>query len=301
MLITVLTIWFTSDHSEEGTLDSQEVIQQMALNKVLAKDLSLTTSMFVTQLKNQLIQWGNVDATDDELHHEFLQELNNHEHFEGFVLVEDGEIKKSAGELTKEDLTKLIHSFDGLSSSDPYLKDGSEHMLISCKRDNRVIVGEINLSFVKEYMKDLAHVADANGNYFIGGASTDLEIQEPSSVISSSEITEMVDELGWKIVVDSNGKDEQSEERHHEAHEAVIRFAEGIDGKQWVDRLELQLVKNGDPYYVVRDETRSAEQLVVDLESFEEIETAELNYYYAKQQNFDFFSHYRQRTLQPND
>ncbi|MCD8500845.1 MAG: hypothetical protein LRY71_03140 [Bacillaceae bacterium] len=51
----------------------------------------------------------------------------------------------------------------------------------------------------------------------------------------------------------------------------------------------------------MRDETRSAEQLVVDLESFEEIETAELNYYYAKQQNFDFFSHYRQRTLQPND
>lgn len=275
----------------------------MAMNKVLAKDLALTTSMFVAQLKNQLLQWGNANYTDEELYQKFNEELQAHEHFEGFVLLENEQLIHSVGDLTNEDLKLLTNSFGDIKSSDPYLKDGNEHMLIGCEIENQVVVGEINLSFVKAYIQDLAHVADASGNYFIGGASSNVDIEKPNSAISSNKITETVSELGWKITIDSDDHDNKTDEQHYVEHEAVIRFVDGIDGKQWIGQSDLQLMKNGGPYYVVRDETRQAEQLVSDLEALDEVETAELNFYYTKQtqQNRGVSSRYRNRTLLPND
>lgn len=304
VLLSVITIWFTNDHKNEQSSErsEQQAIQQQAMNKVLAEDLAMTTSLFVDQLRTQLVHWDHSSFTNEEFYDKFSQELLNHDQFEGFALIENGEILQSVGDISQEDLKKISHTFNGLKSSSPYLKNGNEHMLISSETDdNRVIVGEINLSFIKRYVRDLAQVADANGNLFIGGNDTDLDVTEPGDSTRDKSITEVVPNLGWKISVDSKPKVE--DETHFIEHEAVIRFNEGVDGRDWIKQSELQLVKNGGPYYVVRDESKSAEQLVDELTAAENIDTAELNYYYTKQlkSNFGFKSRFQYRPSLPND
>lgn len=297
VMIGILSIWYANAHDQEEYYGQTQMspIQLQALDKVMAEDLSYTTSMFIDQLKNQLIRWSENDLSNKELYEKFHEELINHDHFEAFALVNDRKFEFMAGEMDESDLQKLVHSFQEIKSSDPYTKLGNEYMLMSCStEEGKEVVGEIDLSFVKKYVRDLAHVADANGNLFIGGDDVDVDFEGEG--IRPGGAVESVPELGWKIVVHSDEKAEP--EPDFVDHEVVLSFAEGVNGEQWIKHSPLVLVKNGGPYYVVRDETRPTEQLVYELSMLEEIETVEPNYFYTKQQREPFV---RRNGEFPND
>jgi subtilisin family serine protease len=299
VMIGVIAIWYANDHeTEEFHGQSQMVMmQQKALDQVMAKDLSLTTSMFIDQLKNQLLRWGEEDFSNEELYEKFQDEMINHHHFEAFAIMNDGQIEIMAGDLHEQDLQKLNHTNKDLESSDPYTKNGNEYMLVGCTAANgKKVVGEVNLSFVKKYVRDLAHVVDANGNLFIGGEQTELEFEGEG--IRPTVATEKVPELGWQISIQSLPQALDDDE-HYVEHEVIISFAEGVNGEEWIRSSPLTLVKNGGPYYVVRDETRLTEQLVSELSLLEEIETVEPNYFYTKQTQEPFIR--RQGEQVPND
>ena len=287
VLIGIISIWYVNDHGQEEYYGQTEMspIQMQAFDKIMAEDLSYTTSMFIDQLKNQLIRWSEKDLSNEELFEKFNDELIEHHHFESFALVDNGKVEIIAGEMDESDLEKIVHSFEEIKSSDPYTKSGNEYMLMSCSiGEGKEVVGEIDLSFVKKYVRDLAHVADANGNLFIGGDEVDVDFEGDG--IRPAGAVESVPELGWKIVVSSDG--EKQVEPDYVDHEVVLSFVDGVNGDEWIQHSPLALVKNGGPYYVVRDETRPTEQLVYELSLLEEIEAVEPNYFYTKQQQEPF-------------
>ncbi|MCT8138144.1 peptidase S8 [Anaerobacillus sp. CMMVII] len=299
VMIGVIAIWYANVH-ENGEYQGQSqmsMLQQQALDEVMAEDLSLTTSMFIDQLKNQLLRWSEQDFTNGELYEQFQEELRKHNHFEAFAVMNNDKVEKMAGNIHEKDLQKLTHSFNGLDSSDPYMKDGNEYMLVGCSTDEgKQVLGEVNLSFVKKYVRDLAHVVDANGNLFIGGDEAEVEFEGEG--IRPYGATKEVPELGWKIRVQSEAR-ELDDHEHFVEHEAIISFVDGINGGEWIKSSPLSLVKNGGPYYVVRDETRTTDQLVHELSLLEEIETVEPNYFYTKQVNEPFLR--RHGEMVPND
>lgn len=299
VMIGVIAIWYNSAHENTPYRGQNEMltIQQQALNQVMAEDLSLTTSMYIDQLKNQLLRWGEHDFSNEELSQQFQDELLNHHHFEAFAVINNDKIEHMAGEIHEKDLHKLTHSNKGLKSSDPYTKNGNEYMLVGCQtEDGKNVIGEVDLSFVKKYVRDLAHVVDANGNLFIGG--NDAEVEFEGEGITPFGATEEVPELGWKIRVQSEPKDLQNIQ-HYIEHEVIISFIPGVNGEEWVKKSPLKLVKNGGPYYVVRDETRLTEHLIDELSVLEEIETVEPNYFYTKQVPEPFVRRYGEKV--PND
>lgn len=287
VLIGVIAIWYANTHdSEEFHGQTQmSVVKQQALDEVLAEDLSLTTSMFIDQLKNQLLRWSEADFANEELYEKFQQELIDHNHFEAFAMVSDGEIEMNVGEIHEQDFQKLTHEFNGIQSSDPYIKEGTEYMLIGCSTNNeKKVVGEVDLSFVKQFVHEIAKVADANGNFFIGGGEVDVDLEEEG--IRRGGATKNVPELGWEITVQS--EENQEKDPHYIEHEVIVSFVDGVDGKEWIKNSRLVLVKNGGPYFVVRDKTMATEQLVTELSLLEEIELIEPNYFYTKQQQEPF-------------
>lgn len=297
VLIGVIVIWYGNTHNGEEYYGQKQMsmVKQQALDEVLAEDLSLTTSMFIDQLKNQLLRWSEADFKNEELYEKFQQELIDHNHFEAFAMISEGEIEMSVGEIHEENFQKLTHEFNGIQSSDPYIKEGTEYMLISClANDEKKVVGEVDLSFVKQFVHDIAKVADANGNLFIGGDEVEVDLEEEG--IRRGGASKNVPELGWEITVQSEKNQEKDPD--YIEHEVIISFVDGVDGKEWIKNSRLFLVKNGGPYFVVRDETRATEQLVNELRLLEEIKLVEPNYFYTKQRHEPFGM--RQGEL-PND
>lgn len=300
VMIGVIAIWYATAHQGEEFHGQghMSMLQQQALDAVMAEDLALTTSMFIDQLKNQLLRWSEEDFSNEEFHAEFQEELLNHHHFEGFTVINhDGKIENLAGDIHEQDLKKLSHEIDGLESSDPYTKNGNEYMLVGYSTpDGKKVIGEVDLSFVKKYVRDLAHVVDANGNLFIGGSEAEVEFEGEG--IRAKGASKRVPELGWDIVVQSE-PDGLEDEDHYVEHEVILSFVDGVNGDQWIKASPLTLVKNGGPYFVVRDETRPTDQLVYELSLLEEVETVEPNYFYTKQRQEPFVR--RQGEIVPND
>lgn len=297
VLIGVIAIWYANTHDSEEFYGQTQMsmVKQQALDEVLAEDLSLTTSMFIDQLKNQLLRWSEQDFTDEELYKKFQKELIDHNHFEAFAIVIDGEIEMNVGEIHEQDFQKLTHEFNGIQSSDPYIKEGTEYMLISCSTTNeKLVVGEVDLSFVKQFVHDIAKVADANGNLFIGGDEVDVDLEEKG--IRRGGVSKNVPELGWKITVQS--KENREKGPDYIENEVIVSFADEVDGKEWIKNSQLVLVKNGGPYFVVRDETKATEQLINELSQLEEITLVEPNYFYTKQRQEPYV---RRQGESPND
>lgn len=297
VLIGVIAIWYANDHNSEEYYGQTQmsVVKQRTLDQVLADDLALTTSMFIDQLENQLLRWSELDFSNEKLYEEFQEELINHNHFQAFALVKDDKVEFSTSKIHERDFQKLTHHRNGIKSSDPYLKEGTEYMLISCNTNNgKEVVGEVDLSFVKKFVRDVANVADASGNLFIGG--DDVEVELDGEGVYREGATKDVPELGWEITVQS--KQNKERDPDYVEHEVVISFVNGVNGEAWIKESPLALVKNGGPFYVVRDDTRTTDQLVDELSLLEEIEIVEPNYYYHKQVQEPFV---RRQGEFPND
>ncbi|WP_096201136.1 S8 family peptidase [Bacillus sp. FJAT-45350] len=252
------------------------------MDQVLANDLSMTTSMFIDQLSLQLHRWAEQDLTEPMLREQFAQEIDEHKHFHGFAMVENNEIKESIGDITSDKLALLTHNHESKQFSDPYVMNGHQFLLMSENIDSsKKVVGEIDLSFVKTFVHNMASVADANGNFFISGEDPEVK-WETADRIPDDVATETVPELGWNIVVHS--KPSEDEEKDYHEGEAVVKFEDEADAKNWVQgQDDLQVLKDGGPYVVLRSDTRTTQELLRELRRDNRVEVAEPNYIISKQ------------------
>ncbi|WP_216829503.1 S8 family peptidase [Alkalihalobacterium elongatum] len=279
--------------------ENVEGIEQKEMDQVLADDLSMTTSMFLSQLSLQLDRWAEQDLGDQELQKKFKQEVREHPHFHSFAIVENGKTTETVGDISEKKLKQLHHQHAGLTFSDPYKMDDEDYFMISKKIDeDKSVAGEINLSFVKNYIKDLASVADANGNFFVSG--NDPEVQwKTMKDLPKGISAQTVPELGWQIVVHSDVEDGQ--DHHYIEGQAVIKLVNNRNTEAWIeDQKDLTLVKNSDPYYIVESATKSSDQLVSELTKNPDVEFVEPNFLFTKQAtqavvvpNDEFFQPYQ--------
>jgi hypothetical protein len=174
------------------------------MDKLMAEDLSLTTSMFLKQLSAQLQRWANSDLSTQQLRAKFEEEVGEHPHFHGFVLKKDDEVIVEVGQVKRFDESKLTHYHMKSKFSDPYIVDDEQLMLMGEELDDgRTVLGEVDLTFVKSFVKDMASVADANGTFFVSGADPEIE-WETTEDIPENFKAETVPELGWQIVFNSD-------------------------------------------------------------------------------------------------
>ncbi|KHF41784.1 protease [Halalkalibacter okhensis] len=269
------------------TIQSKKIPEDLevsAMNHLMAEDLSMTTSMFLKQLSSQMQRWANQDLEDQELQTKFKEEVREHPHFHGFAILENEKVISQVGQIERMDVTKLTHRHMKSNFSDPYSIDGKQYMLMGeTLEDGRTVLGEIDLSFVKSFVKGLASVADATGTFFVSGADPEVEWETTEDIPENLE-AETVPELGWQIVVHSdNHKPEQFQQPFYEK-QAVIKFKKREVASTWfTENQDLLVLEDNNPLFVVESKTESTEQLIQRLRKEYDLAIAEPNYKISKQ------------------
>lgn len=281
---------------EEKNITAKTTAKNM--DHVLAEDLSMTTEMFLSQLSMQLKQWAKTDLSDEKLKKEFIKQLSEHPHFASFAIVKQKKINSiPEGKITAKDLQKLKHETKNTKFSDPYQKENKYYLLIAEKMDdNTLVAGEVDLSFIRHFIKDIASVADANGNFFATGNDPHVHWKTADDV-PKDLAKATVPKLGWQIVVHS--KKEEKERPYHQG-QAVIKLKDGHNYEQWFQKntRHLELVKKHSPYFTVKAKNFTTEQLLAFLQKDPGIEFAEPNYRFSKQAlpampNDEFYAPYQ--------
>ncbi|KMK76052.1 S8 family peptidase [Alkalihalobacillus pseudalcaliphilus] len=293
---------YVLDKEIPQTLDSR------AMDELMAKDLALTTSMFLSQLSNQLNRWGEYDLNNEEYHTVFKEELNEHPHFHGFAIFNGDSITIQEGQLSTTDRSLLTHTHMLSEFSDPFEREGTYYMLMGEQiADGRTLLGEVDLTFVKSYVKDLASVADSNGNFFVSGENPDIQWQTMNDVPSGYK-AEHVPELGWDIVVHSDQKKSESEQRTYIEHQAVIKFKDNQRSLNWIDEhQDLTFIESSGPFLVVQSDSFTTEELINRLNNDADLVFIEPNYLMTNQvriastvPNDEFFQPYQWNLEQIN-
>lgn len=289
------------DNREGATpMAEEQQLEVQAMDEILAEDLSKTTSLFLSQLSFQLKRWAHADLSTPEFKQAFAKEVEEHEHFHSFALMKGEEITESYPEdsITAEKIKEIKHKANSLSFSDPYKRDEKYYVLMSEKVDgDTTVFGEVDLSFVKKYVKNMGSIADANGNFFVSGDDPQVKWTTMKEV-PDNVAAQTVPELGWKIVVQSEEQTENTE--HYVEGQALVKI-NGTEAIQWIDdQQDLTLIENHDPYFLIQSKSLSTDELIQALGNDPRIELAEPNYIFTKQSttatklpNDEFFAPYQ--------
>ncbi|WP_088102404.1 S8 family peptidase [Halalkalibacter urbisdiaboli] len=281
--------------------DIPQTLEASAMDKLTAEDLSMTTSMFIKQLSAQMNRWAEADLSEQQLKQRFEEELGEHSHFHGFAILENNEKVLEVGEMSQQDASLLSHHHMESEFSDPYEVDGEQYMLMGEQiNDHKKMIGEINLSFVKEFVKDMASVADANGNFFVSGQDPKVQWETTKDMPEHLQ-AQTVPELGWQIVVHSKEQKPEKNQVHYEEQQAVIKFKHPETADAWfADHPELTLIDHTAPFYVVKSKVDSTETLIERLQRDYDLSFVEPNYVFTKQglemqtiPNDEFFEPYQ--------
>ncbi|MCL7747131.1 S8 family peptidase [Halalkalibacter alkaliphilus] len=261
-----------------------EELEISAMNHLMAEDLTMTTSMFLKQLSAQMQRWANQDLTDQELQTRFEEEVTEHPHFHGFAIIENDKVIEQVGHIERMDVSKLTHRHMKSNFSDPYSVEGKQYMLMGeMLDDGRTVLGEIDLSFVKSFVKGLASVADANGTFFVSGADPEVDWKTTEDIPENLE-AETVPELGWQIVVHSDDQKPEQLQQPFFERQAVIKFKHPEVAQTWLmENQDLQVLEDHNPMFVVESKTESTEQLIQRLRKEYDLAIAEPNYKISKQ------------------
>lgn len=301
LMIGFITLFTLKDsaydyQTENNASQPLEQAKLNAMDQLLAEDLSVTTSLFLDQLSLQMRRWSEANLSDPQLRVQFNKELAEHKHFEGFAILHDNEITTMVGEMTKDKVAKIEEKTSKRAFSQPYKKDDTYYMVMSESFDDeKTVVGEINLSFVRHFVKDIASIADATGAFFVSGGKTKMKWETADDVPAEIAAT-TVPELDWKIIVQS---EDEKDSKHYIEGEAVIKLKEGYDEGAWLKRHpSLTLVKDISPYFIIQSKELKTSELLAVLIEQEEIEFAEPNYIISKQAvkhipNDEFFKPYQ--------
>ncbi|WP_035179401.1 S8 family peptidase [Alkalihalobacterium bogoriense] len=280
------------------TNKQQEELEHRGMDQVLADDLSMTTSMFLSQLSFQLQRWAEKDISTTTLRTKFEEELREHPHFEGFAIVEDDDITVSVGHV-QDDKVKEITT-QNTTYSAPYQHDDKQYMVMrEPLTETKDVIGVIDLQFVTSYVKDIASVADGNGNFFISGGDRTKANWTSTTDLPENITAQTVPELGWQIVVHS--EEEEQDQREYYPRQAVVKFTNEEEGLRWLHNNEtLSIKEDSSPYYVIESTEYETVDLVQLLPHEIDIDFVEPNYVITKQAtvqvtvpNDEFFAPYQ--------
>lgn len=154
----------------------------------------------------------------------------------------------------------------GNEFSDPYSVEDKQFMLMGEHLDDgRVIIGEIDLSFVKAFVHNMASVADANGNFFVSGDNPEIDWKTTADLPEHTR-AETVPELGWQIVVHSEEHKPEKDQRPYKENEAILKFKREELAQQWfAQHPELTVIEENRPFYVVHSQNETTEALLQSL------------------------------------
>ncbi|MDQ0255211.1 subtilisin family serine protease [Evansella vedderi] len=281
VLLTVLGLWFISDHQNGGEMAEEgDSVLQSAMSEIMAEDLSLTIQMFLHQIEDDLERWEKEDWSNDELKEKMTEEIEEHPHVNGFVLYSNGEELQRIGEVTASEPNEILHyqKGNGASISDPFIEKGKKRLLIGAGVEDLSYIAEVDLSFIEGYVKDIASLADANGQFFIGeDVDVSLSQEEANLPYAKTEVPE----IGWNLYVQSDAPME--EEEHFKKGELIIELAKNINREQWAAENEVAIIDQFNGKIIIRDTNRSTEELMELWSNDPSIMYMEPNYMYSKQ------------------
>ncbi|MBU9711310.1 S8 family peptidase [Evansella tamaricis] len=289
VLLTVLGIWFASDHlNTENQLgqpnfqeaqQGQDVTFRASMDELMAEDLSFTIEMFLHQVEEDLLSWIHAGESEDESD-KMLQEVNDHPHIHGFVHIDGNKETLKLGEVSQNPKKKLAHQKDnGTTLSDPFIHHGTKRLLIGVEGDDgKMVVGEIDLSFIEKFIKDVATLSDANGQFFIGD-SQDISLSEEETELPYAK--KEVPEIGWDLYVKSD--DTPTDEQHYKESEVIVELVPDVDRSTWAMENNLKIIDKFNDHLIVRDINRTTEEMVRDLQADASVTDIEPNYTFSKQ------------------
>ncbi|WP_202079865.1 S8 family peptidase [Caldalkalibacillus salinus] len=283
------------DQPTEGKIDTK------TRDQVLTKDLSLTTSFFIGQLQSKLEKWAELDFTQTELVHEFEQELEEHPHFEGFAYINNQEVSLIKGDLDDQQLQAFLERLQRVTSnqtfSSPFTKGERQRMLMATQTENQNwVVGQVDLSFVKGFVGEMASVADANGHFFISSAG-EKEVEWDSKDQKEGYVEQKVPELDWTIVMRT--QENEKERTHYPDGEVIVQFNDVDAGETWLQRHpEFTLKKKSGVLMLIAHDNMGTEDMLNLLRDEEQVVQVEPNHTFIKQQssvlpNDEFFEQYQ--------
>ncbi|TSB46665.1 S8 family peptidase [Alkalicoccobacillus porphyridii] len=264
------------------------------MDKLLASDLKQTSSLFIQQMNQQLELWADSGHITQE---NLEQELKEHSHITGFAHIDGDQTLIRRGFVHTPDYSRLTKSQGDHLYSSPYEIGQKQYMLLGKKlADGTTVIGEIDLTFVQTFVKDIASVADAGGNFFASGSNPKVQWKTIDDVPQDHHI-ETVSELGWKIVVHSEEQKLTSLSDHFHKSRAVVKLKEkDIADAFFRENPDLTIIEDNCPFYLVEKENIETEQLLDDLQHSRYLSYVEPDYRLSKQDaipNDEFFEPYQ--------
>ncbi|WP_280768138.1 S8 family peptidase [Salipaludibacillus daqingensis] len=306
VLIVVIALWFRSEHLQKMAYPDQESYEsQMAFSEQLAEDFVMTIELFMEQVKHDLRDWDTSLSKEENDLQKLKEELVNHDHIDGFAAYEmpSKNMIFEKGSMPEDALDKLqkntLKETDSWQYSEPYTSHGSKKMLIGLVNSDNVFLSEVDLSFIENYMKELAAISDNNGNFFIGDSDMDVAFSEEEASIDDQTVTKQVQELDWSIYVSS--EPEMKEREETKKGEVIVVLEEGINAKKWAKKHGVFVIDETEQTVVVRDLTRDVDEMIVEWEGDPAIKYMEPNFTFKKQTTTRKKEKFSSQANLPND
>ncbi|WP_026689564.1 S8 family peptidase [Alteribacter aurantiacus] len=281
-LLTVLAVWYFSDHQKQDDLAQDGL--QAHMDEVFAEDITYTVSMFMDKMEDQLIRWSQHHTKEKDLSG-LQEELHDHPHFHGFAVVHASGETTKVGNVTENPVDKLTkEKKEGVYISEPYVEKGTQKLLMGTKDGDDWCIGEMDLSFVSTFVKDLAVITGENGQFFLGASNMALDFDAQET--EAPYVKKRIPELDWDVFVHSEPTIEP--DAPYREGEVVVRLNEGNEGKELAKIHGVSLLDEEGRDCVFRDRTknRTTEQLVAEFAQDPAVMFAEPNYSVEKQTSF---------------
>ncbi|MBM7094567.1 peptidase S8 [Bacillus sp. H-16] len=281
-LLTVLGVWFFSDHQQKDLAQDKQDGLQAHMDQVFADDVSYTVRMFMDKMEDQLIRWAESATQEDNLSN-LQEEIHDHPHFHGFAVVHDNGETTKVGKVTENPVERLTkEKKEGVYISEPYVENGTQKLLMGTKDDQAWCIGEMDLSFVSSFVKDLAVITGENGQFFLGASNmaVDFDAQEAEAPYVKTSIPD----LDWDVFVHSEPTKEL--DTPFKQGEVVVRIKDGADAKALAEAHQAALLHKEGNDCLFRDSSRSTDQLVSEFAADPGVIFAEPNYSVEKQTSF---------------
>ncbi|UTR14703.1 S8 family peptidase [Salipaludibacillus sp. LMS25] len=285
-LLILIGIWFRSEHINQQAYPGQEesFTQQRAFNDQQAEDLALTIDLFLQQIKNDMIRISG--RHDVDVANSFKQEVTAHRHIDGMAQIdlETNEETFQVGTVPANPLEKLTipqNDKDDWCYSEPYEENGIQKFLIGTERDHKALVAEVDMTFIESFVKDLATLADSQGNFVIGNTDKDVTFSDEELNGDETLVRKEVPGLDWTLFMSSNKERKMKDEYKKGEVIVILRDEENIE--KWAEAHDVYVIDKMGQTAVVRDLTTDAVDLMRYWEEDESVIYMEPNYTFEKQ------------------
>ncbi|WP_096188705.1 S8 family peptidase [Evansella halocellulosilytica] len=283
VLFCVLGIWFLSDHPLQQQTSERDELSS-AMTEIMAEDLSGSIDMFLHQMEEELERWSGMDMQDESTIEKLDDFVEEHPHIEGFALYEHGKLTYDVDltDVPTNPNEKLTRSKDnGIKMSDPFIHKGTKRMYMGKELNSHLFFAELDLSFIENFIKDVAALTDANGQFFIGDEEMNVGMNEEEMEENYSR--KEIPELGWSLYVQSEEDAQELEEDHFKQGEILVKLKDGVDHQQWAKEHDVKIIDEFSDALLVRENERTTESLMEEWAGDPTIIYMEPNFTYTKQ------------------